>query len=208
MKNRYREVHDLWHVLSDLPPTVEGELALKWFELTQTGLPMCALGAVFGPLALPQREPEQQTRSPPMSARASSSWTTTDDPGSSTLTTPSLGITTATPEQETSDPNSSCGNDGDDTVCPRAYEHAAGGTAGVGEGGGGTVSTSSTSSKEGSQEMLAKLYVPWALKAGRRVRRPLMCVWYEKRWEQSLDEVRKELGIEVAPRRNGRARVY
>lgn len=36
---RYRQVHDFWHVLCDLPPTVLGELALKWFELVQTGLP-------------------------------------------------------------------------------------------------------------------------------------------------------------------------
>lgn len=29
---RYRQVHDFWHVLCDLPPTETGELALKWFE--------------------------------------------------------------------------------------------------------------------------------------------------------------------------------
>lgn len=49
---RYRQVHDFWHVLCGLPPTVLGELALKWFELVQTGLPMTALSAVFGPLRL------------------------------------------------------------------------------------------------------------------------------------------------------------
>ena len=38
---RYRQVHDFWHVLCDLPPTVLGEVALKWFELKATGLPVC-----------------------------------------------------------------------------------------------------------------------------------------------------------------------
>ena len=29
---RYRQVHDFWHVLADLPPTILGEIALKAFE--------------------------------------------------------------------------------------------------------------------------------------------------------------------------------
>jgi len=37
---RYREVHDFWHVLCELPPTVLGEITLKWLEAVQTGLPM------------------------------------------------------------------------------------------------------------------------------------------------------------------------
>lgn len=32
-----------------------GEVAVKWFEAAQTGLPMCALGAVLGPLRLNTR---------------------------------------------------------------------------------------------------------------------------------------------------------
>jgi len=51
---RYRQVHDFWHVLTGLPPSILGELALKWVELIQTGLPVCALSAVFGPLRLSQ----------------------------------------------------------------------------------------------------------------------------------------------------------
>eukprot|EP00612_Vaucheria_litorea_P002374 CAMPEP_0171456718 /NCGR_PEP_ID=MMETSP0945-20130129/3085_1 /TAXON_ID=109269 /ORGANISM="Vaucheria litorea, Strain CCMP2940" /LENGTH=181 /DNA_ID=CAMNT_0011982183 /DNA_START=108 /DNA_END=650 /DNA_ORIENTATION=+ len=27
---RYRQVHDMGHILTDLPPTLEGEIALKW----------------------------------------------------------------------------------------------------------------------------------------------------------------------------------
>ena len=45
---RYRQNHDYWHVLTGLPPTVLGELALKWVELIQTGLPLAALSATGG----------------------------------------------------------------------------------------------------------------------------------------------------------------
>ncbi|CAM6127472.1 unnamed protein product [Calypogeia fissa] len=40
---RYREVHDFWHVLFNLPTSVMGELALKMVEFHQTGIPMCFL---------------------------------------------------------------------------------------------------------------------------------------------------------------------
>lgn len=49
---RYRQVHDFWHVLVDLPPSVLGEIALKWFEWKTTGLPVCALSSLVGPLRL------------------------------------------------------------------------------------------------------------------------------------------------------------
>ncbi|KAJ9086208.1 Ubiquinone biosynthesis protein [Entomophthora muscae] len=49
---RYRETHDFFHTLTGLSISVEAELALKYFEFAQFGLPMNALGAVFGPLAL------------------------------------------------------------------------------------------------------------------------------------------------------------
>ena len=29
---RYRQLHDFWHVICGVPPTVLGEIALKWFE--------------------------------------------------------------------------------------------------------------------------------------------------------------------------------
>ncbi len=53
---RYREVHDFWHVLAGLPPTVLGEVALKWLEMVQTGLPVAALAALAGPARLPATE--------------------------------------------------------------------------------------------------------------------------------------------------------
>jgi ubiquinone biosynthesis protein COQ4 len=49
---RYRQTHDFMHTLTAVPTTLEGELALKWFEFAQTGLPMTLLAGVFGPLRL------------------------------------------------------------------------------------------------------------------------------------------------------------
>jgi ubiquinone biosynthesis protein COQ4 len=53
---RYRQIHDFSHVLCDLPPTVLGELALKWLELLQTGLPVAALSVTAGALQLSPHE--------------------------------------------------------------------------------------------------------------------------------------------------------
>jgi ubiquinone biosynthesis protein COQ4 len=54
---RYRDVHDLWHVVCDVPTTVFGEICLKWFEAVQTGgLPGPMLSAVGGPMRLSGRE--------------------------------------------------------------------------------------------------------------------------------------------------------
>jgi ubiquinone biosynthesis protein COQ4 len=55
---RYRQCHDYFHVLTGLPPTVLGELALKWLELMQTGLPLAALSATGGSLRLGAQERE------------------------------------------------------------------------------------------------------------------------------------------------------
>ncbi|KAK1787930.1 hypothetical protein P4O66_016409 [Electrophorus voltai] len=49
---RYREVHDLLHTLLGMPTNMLGEVAVKMFEAAQTGLPMCILGAILGPLRL------------------------------------------------------------------------------------------------------------------------------------------------------------
>lgn len=57
---RYREVHDLHHTLLGMPTTLLGEIVVKWFEMLQTGLPMCALGAVFGPLRLKSMSKHQK----------------------------------------------------------------------------------------------------------------------------------------------------
>ncbi|XP_044296049.1 ubiquinone biosynthesis protein COQ4 homolog, mitochondrial isoform X1 [Varanus komodoensis] len=53
---RYREVHDLMHTLLGMRTNMLGEIVVKWFEAVQTGLPMCILGAVFGPVRLNPRK--------------------------------------------------------------------------------------------------------------------------------------------------------
>ncbi|KAI8143123.1 ubiquinone biosynthesis protein Coq4 [Fennellomyces sp. T-0311] len=47
---RYRQCHDFYHALTGLGVSVEEELALKWFEWAQTGLPMTAMASIFGPI--------------------------------------------------------------------------------------------------------------------------------------------------------------
>eukprot|EP00598_Pedospumella_elongata_P016884 CAMPEP_0184988820 /NCGR_PEP_ID=MMETSP1098-20130426/25860_1 /TAXON_ID=89044 /ORGANISM="Spumella elongata, Strain CCAP 955/1" /LENGTH=229 /DNA_ID=CAMNT_0027513665 /DNA_START=1 /DNA_END=690 /DNA_ORIENTATION=+ len=49
---RYRQVHDFWHVLAGMPPSVLGEVALKCFEFRVTGLPVCFMGGLLGQLRL------------------------------------------------------------------------------------------------------------------------------------------------------------
>lgn len=53
---RYRQVHDFWHVLCGVEPTVVGEVALKWLEMVQTEMPVATLSAFVGPFRLPPRE--------------------------------------------------------------------------------------------------------------------------------------------------------
>jgi ubiquinone biosynthesis protein COQ4 len=53
---RYREVHDFWHVLAGLPPSVLGETAVKWLEMVHTGLPAAALSALVAPARLAPAE--------------------------------------------------------------------------------------------------------------------------------------------------------
>ncbi|KAG9281869.1 hypothetical protein AMEX_G444 [Astyanax mexicanus] len=101
---RYREVHDLLHTLLGMPTNMLGEVAVKWFEAAQTGLPMCIMGAALGPIRL-------------------------------------------------------------------------------------------------STSRLQKLFAslgPWALRSGSRSR-CVLSVFYERRWEQNLEELREELNIEPPP---------
>ena len=53
---RYRQVHDFWHTLLGLGISVEEELALKCFEMVQTGLPVTILSSLVGPLKLRAKE--------------------------------------------------------------------------------------------------------------------------------------------------------
>lgn len=49
---RYREIHDMLHTLLGMPTNILGEIVVKWFEAVQMRLPMCILGALFGPVRL------------------------------------------------------------------------------------------------------------------------------------------------------------
>ncbi|KAG2018234.1 ubiquinone biosynthesis protein COQ4, variant 3 [Coprinopsis cinerea AmutBmut pab1-1] len=49
---RYRECHDFYHCICNMPVNVESELAVKYFEFANLGLPMAGLAALFGPLRL------------------------------------------------------------------------------------------------------------------------------------------------------------
>ncbi|KIM40648.1 hypothetical protein M413DRAFT_446070 [Hebeloma cylindrosporum] len=53
---RYRESHDFYHCICNLPVNVESELALKYFEFAKLGLPMTAIAALFGPLRLTEQK--------------------------------------------------------------------------------------------------------------------------------------------------------
>ncbi|KAJ7378116.1 Ubiquinone biosynthesis protein [Desmophyllum pertusum] len=53
---RYREVHDFVHTLAGLSVSVPHEIAVKWYEMIQTGLPMCALSSFVAPVRLTSRE--------------------------------------------------------------------------------------------------------------------------------------------------------
>jgi ubiquinone biosynthesis protein COQ4 len=56
---RYRETHDLTHLVLDMPPTMVGEVAVKWVEALQLGLPMAVGGAILGPLRYGARQRRQ-----------------------------------------------------------------------------------------------------------------------------------------------------
>ena len=55
---RYRESHDFYHALTGLPVFVEGEVALKAFEFTNTLLPMTGLSL----FAITRMTPSERTR--------------------------------------------------------------------------------------------------------------------------------------------------
>ncbi|KAH3797016.1 hypothetical protein DPMN_150592 [Dreissena polymorpha] len=49
---RYRQCHDLFHTVLGMRPNMLGECVVKWVEAIQLGLPMCAMGALVGPIRL------------------------------------------------------------------------------------------------------------------------------------------------------------
>lgn len=49
---RYRQIHDFLHTLTNVPTTLAGELALKWFEFMHFRLPMSLMAGLVGPVRL------------------------------------------------------------------------------------------------------------------------------------------------------------
>uniref|UniRef100_A0A7S3IKJ4 Coenzyme Q biosynthesis protein 4 homolog n=1 Tax=Strombidium inclinatum TaxID=197538 RepID=A0A7S3IKJ4_9SPIT len=49
---RYRETHDTMHTLLGYDVTVGDEIAVKWYEMAEIGLPSTALASFMGPLHL------------------------------------------------------------------------------------------------------------------------------------------------------------
>ncbi|KAF7314236.1 Ubiquinone biosynthesis protein COQ4, mitochondrial [Mycena kentingensis (nom. inval.)] len=101
---RYRECHDFYHCIVNLPVSVDAEIAVKYFEFANLGLPLAALSALFGPLRL----------------------------------------------------------------------------------------------NAAQLQRLVSEHIPWALRCGGSAR-SLITVYWEKRWEQNVEEVKKELGLWDAP---------
>lgn len=101
---RYRECHDFYHCVVNLPVDVTSELAVKFFEFANLGLPMAGFAAAFGHLRISQAK----------------------------------------------------------------------------------------------RARLFKEYVPWAIKCGSSAQ-SLITVYWEKRWEQNVEEMKRELGLWDAP---------
>ncbi|KAJ6512667.1 ubiquinone biosynthesis protein COQ4, mitochondrial [Mycena sanguinolenta] len=101
---RYRECHDFYHCIVNLPVSVDAEIAVKYFEFANLGLPMAAISALFGPLRL----------------------------------------------------------------------------------------------NSAQLQRLFSEYVPWALRCGGSAR-SLITIYWEQRWEQNIDDMKKELGLWDAP---------
>ncbi|KIK66884.1 hypothetical protein GYMLUDRAFT_157414 [Collybiopsis luxurians FD-317 M1] len=101
---RYRECHDFYHCICNFSVNVESELAIKYFEFANLGLPLAAISAIGGPLRLNAKK----------------------------------------------------------------------------------------------RDILFREYVPWALKYGSTAQ-CLITVYWEKRWDQNVEELRNELGIRDSP---------
>jgi ubiquinone biosynthesis protein COQ4 len=99
---RYRESHDLVHATLGMPTTMLGEVAIKWIEAINTGLPMCLSGGIFGAFRLRPKH----------------------------------------------------------------------------------------------RQLYRQYYLPWAIENGRSMK-PAITIYWEKRWDQDIDEFRKELNVKT-----------
>jgi ubiquinone biosynthesis protein COQ4 len=58
----YHQIHDVMHSVLEMPTNMVGEVAVKWVEALQTGLPMCIGGCILGPLRFTPRQVAQFRR--------------------------------------------------------------------------------------------------------------------------------------------------
>lgn len=57
VKQRYKEIHDFIHVLIDMEKiSILNELKVKYFELSNLGLPSCMLASILGKFLLKPTE--------------------------------------------------------------------------------------------------------------------------------------------------------
>lgn len=56
---RYRQCHDFYHAINDLPIIIEGEIAIKALEGTNMGVPMAILGSLLAPMRLKKVQRER-----------------------------------------------------------------------------------------------------------------------------------------------------
>lgn len=56
---RYRQCHDFYHAINDLPIIIEGEIAIKALEGTNMGVPMALLGTLLAPMRLKKIQKER-----------------------------------------------------------------------------------------------------------------------------------------------------
>lgn len=56
---RYRQCHDFYHAINNLPITIEGEITVKALEAVNMGVPMAALGTLLAPIRLKKIQKER-----------------------------------------------------------------------------------------------------------------------------------------------------
>ena len=81
---RYRQCHDYWHVLTELPPTVNGEIGLKLLELFHMNMPVAALSCMSQSAVILSNAPagmlfHNNSNNPSNSTNATTGSTCTDD---------------------------------------------------------------------------------------------------------------------------------
>ncbi|KAH3902071.1 probable Ubiquinone biosynthesis protein COQ4, mitochondrial [Saccharomycodes ludwigii] len=56
---RYRQCHDFYHAINDLPINIEGEITVKCLEACNIGIPMAIMGSIFAPFRLKKAQKER-----------------------------------------------------------------------------------------------------------------------------------------------------